>query len=205
MTRLVVLASAAVGAVLLSGTMAAAAPFDWAGFYAGVHSGQWAGHVNVDDEGTIATGHFGGAVNGVLGGYRFRQSPASQFVFGFEGDLGVGDFIGHGTTDGSIDFFTYDFDWDAHLRATAGLPLGNVMPFVAGGLALAQVHVSEATRLGGLFVGGTLGGGIDFKLAPRVIARGETLVDAFMDKSYPDYHVSLWAWTTRVALIVTFP
>ncbi|MBY9045433.1 outer membrane beta-barrel protein, partial [Pseudomonas fluorescens] len=81
----------------------------------------------------------------------------------------------------------------AHARARLGYSFGNWLPFIAGGAAIAGSHdnlnfivpqvtngvvypsySNSATR-----VGFTIGGGIDFKVTPNWIVRGEYLYDNF--------------------------
>src|SRR3954469_14042007 len=131
MTRMLLLASAAVGVTMLPlGAASAAdfrnapAAFDWSGFYAGVHAGLFNGNAHVTDETVPASGNLHGPVTGLLFGYNAPSSPLpAPWIGGVEADIGFGDFVGHGSTcapfcaDDAIDVlptFTYNFDWDAH-------------------------------------------------------------------------------------------
>jgi opacity protein-like surface antigen len=153
-------------------------------------------------------------VTGLLFGYNAPSSPLpAPWIGGFEADIGFGDFVGHGNvclTDCSsqvLPTFTYNFDWDAHLRLRAGNPMGNVMPFIAAGLAIAQVTVTEnadSIDLGNRYFGGTIGAGVDVQLNPGVTGRVEALYDKYLRKTYDDYTVDLSGWTVRAALIWQF-
>jgi outer membrane immunogenic protein len=216
MSRILLLASAAMGVAMLPLGAANAADqlrpavFDWSGFYAGVHAGLFNGKVQVTDEAVPTSGNLHGPVAGLLFGYNAPYSPLpAPWIGGFEADIGFGDFVGHGVCF-SVDScqpllptFTYDFDWDAHLRLRAGAPMGNVMPFIAAGLAVAQVQVTENFQqiIGNRYFGGTIGAGVDVGLNPSVTGRVEALYDKYLRKTYTDYTVDLSAWTVRAALI----
>ena len=84
--------------------------------------------------------------------------------------------------------------------------MGNMMPFVAAGLAVAHLDISNVCEeYGGTFTGGTIGGGVDFKVAPRTIARGEVLYDFYGSHQYEDFTASFNAWTARAALVLQLP
>ena len=211
MSRTLLLASAALGlAVPPLGTAQAAdqlrpAVFDWSGFYAGVHAGLFNGKVQVTDETVPAFGNLHGPVAGLLFGYNAPSSPLpSPWIGGFEADIGFGNFVGHGScvlADCSSQVFTYDFDWDAHLRVRAGAPTGNIMPFIAAGFAVAQVQVTQEETIGDRYFGGTIGAGVDARLNPSMSGRVEALYDNYVRKTYADYTVDLSGWTVRAALI----
>jgi outer membrane immunogenic protein len=199
------------------GAAQAQAPFDWSGFYAGVHGGFLSGNATLTEfAGPVDTGPISGVVGGPLGGYNFAPGTffSAPVMFGVEGDFGFASVTGTGTSqitcpptcDGSVDLYHYDLNWDAHLRARAGAPIGNVMPFVAAGLALADLNVTEdVTFLGGLYTGWTVGTGVDVAFGSNMVGRAEVLYDSYGTKTYTDYSVNLTAWTGRVALIFKLP
>jgi outer membrane immunogenic protein len=210
MTRTLLLASATLGAVLLPlGAASAAGPFDWNGFYAGIHGGWLNGDVNVHEEYSVpAGGSISGGVLGVLAGYNFFYPPAGPLVLGIEADAGWADVHGSGIAqppdpDCAVDYL-YDLNWDAHFRVRASFPTGGVTPFIAGGLAVADLNVSQVCegreQIGGLFFGGTIGAGLDLN-AGNVVVRGEVLYDVYGRKQYEDYSADFSAWTARAALI----
>jgi outer membrane immunogenic protein len=84
--------------------------------------------------------------------------------------------------------------------------MGGVMPFVAGGLALADFDVTEGggimSQSGGLFTGWTVGVGADVRFSDRVFGRAEVLYDDYGSKQYDTFTASLTGWTARVALIL---
>src|SRR5665213_1834422 len=123
--------TAALGIAMMPlGAAQAQTPFDWSGFYAGLHGGFLSGDVNVTG---TPVGMFGGPISGLIGGplagYNFAPTTffSGPVVFGVEGDFGLTGATGTGTsqgTDASIDLY-YDLNGDAHLRARAGVPKGN--------------------------------------------------------------------------------
>lgn len=159
-------------------------------------------------------GPISGFVGGPLAGYNFAPGtffPSGPFVFGVEGDFGLAGVTGTGTStcvDASCDIYHYDLNWDAHLRARAGVPIGNIMPFVAGGLAFADLSVTEegiSGGEGGLYTGWTVGTGVDVAFGNNMVGRAEVLYDSYGTKTYTYYSVNLTAWTARVALIFNLP
>ena len=213
MTRTLLLASAAVGVAMLPlGAAEAAdqvrpAAFDWSGFYAGVHAGLLNGDVTLHEDSQVPGGRISGTVLGVLAGYNFFYPQAAPWVLGIEADAGWANVHGRGlSTDASCDYL-YDLNWDAHLRVRASYPTGGVSPFFAGGLALADLNITEdcSSLEGGLFVGGTLGGGVDVNAGQSMTVRGEVLYDFYGRKQYTDFSADFTAWTVRAALIWRLP
>src|SRR5262245_53718847 len=176
----------------------AARAFDWSGFYVGLHGDQLSGDVSGHEDFNAPGGKISGTIWGLLAGYNFRHSPLDPWLLGVEADFGWADVHGQGKGDCNIDYL-YDLNWDAHLRVRAGAPQGSIMPFVAAGLALADLNITEVcggpVEIGGLYTGGTVGGGIDFRPSPQALIRGEVLYDFYMDKHYSDFTASFTAWT----------
>jgi hypothetical protein len=129
-------ASVAAGAVL--GTFASAeaqTPFDWSGFYAGIHGGVLTGDVTVhEDSYSLTGGNISGTVVGVLAGYNFPTTSLPPFMFGVEADFGWANVHGNNNNLGPVSFesdsgcdyfsYAYDLQWDAHLRARVAAPMG---------------------------------------------------------------------------------
>lgn len=116
-------------------------------------------------------------------------------------------------------------DWTAHARARLGYSFGNWLPFVAGGAAIANVRdnlnfiapvvVNGVTYSGytdtRTRVGFSIGGGIDFKVTPNVIVRGEYLYDNYGTNAGRPYQATfnnevftLDTHTARAALMYKF-
>jgi outer membrane immunogenic protein len=209
--------------------------FDWTGAYIGAHGGYAWGEADVAYEGEPGGGDLdGGFWGGALAGYNLQHDA---FVFGIEGDFGLGDVSGEGApkplpTEEIYDY-TYDLDWNAHLRARAGFAVDRALFFVAGGLAVAKHTLGvEETFTGNIIcqadckgidpsttqslgsdsqthVGFTIGGGLEYALTDNVLLRAEYLYDNYGEASYEDdegneYDVDLTAQTVRAAVSFKF-
>jgi opacity protein-like surface antigen len=214
MTRTLLLASAAIGLSMMSPGGAGAAdygrPFNWSGFYVGLHAGWLNGDVTIHEEFQAAEGgNISGSVIGALAGYTFPYSPIAPWTLGVEADLGWAD--AHGTGGAQpVDVcpdYLYDLNWDAHLRLRAGLPMGTVTPFVAAGIAVADLNIKDgcSSKTGGIYTGGTIGAGLDLNASSNMMLRGEVLYDFYGRKQYDDFSADFTAWTGRVAVIWRLP
>lgn len=173
--------------------------FDWSGLYVGAHAGYAWGDVDVDYEGIEGGGDMEGLIGGALVGYNIQRD---QFVFGVEGDFGLGDVDGVGRAE-PIETYTYDMSWNGHLRLRAGLAVDRMLFFVAGGLAMAEheLGVEETYALGSTqiapsaidefsgqdsqtHVGFTIGGGLEYALTDSALLRIEYLYDDYGQAEY---------------------
>jgi outer membrane immunogenic protein len=178
----------------------------WTGPYVGAFGGYGFGSQGQHDSGvptspppmtcvpiTCATsdGHYdmNGALGGALVGYNIPFSQfagASPFIVGLEGDVGgstVGGYSGvcgtgaippH-TCGGSIPVMS-------DLRLRFGVPFGQWMPFVAGGLAVDDIRAYDTfANASGEHVeaGWTIGGGVEYKLTEQWSLRLEYLYQDF--------------------------
>jgi outer membrane immunogenic protein len=203
------LMAAAAGATMLvaAGAANAAAPFDWSGLYIGAHAGYLNGDVNLNEDLSPGGGNISGFFGGVLAGYNFPHIGA-PYVVGVEADVGWGDVQGNGTTCFNCAFdFHYDLEWDAHFRVRAGMNMRTYMPFIAGGVALADLNITENSKplWNDVYTGGTIGAGFDARLEPNVVGRAEFLYDFYPKQTRDEYTASLNAWTARVAVIYRLP
>src|SRR5204863_9861779 len=114
----------------------------------------------VHEESAPTGGEVSGTVLGVLAGYNFFYPQAAPWLLGIEADAGWANVHGSGVSVIVLDScpdYTYDLHWDAHLRLKASYPEGGaVAPFLAAGLALANLDITDAgeAQKGGLFFGG---------------------------------------------------
>jgi outer membrane immunogenic protein len=134
---------------------------------------------------------------GALAGYNFQFG---SIVAGLEADVG---WIGaHSPViwapDGSQRYDQFGVTWTGHVRGRVGYAIGQYLPYVAGGLALAGYNVahfrSDATgsvlySANDTRVGYTIGGGVEIanllpSLLPGWVFRGEYLYDHFNPKQY---------------------
>jgi outer membrane immunogenic protein len=185
-------------------------PYDWSGPYIGLHAGYLWGDVDVDEEGVpaVAGGNIDGFVGGVLAGFNYQWDP---LVLGIEGDFGFTDVDGHGSTAPPEPDFSYELNWNAHVRARAGFALDRALLFIAGGLAIADLDIDqdEPTQTKGTtYWGYSIGGGIDYALTDEIIVRAEYLHDEYDEEDYSengeDYTADLTTDTVRGALIWKF-
>lgn len=186
------------------------APYDWSGLYLGLHAGYLWGDVNIDedDEPVAIGGDIDGFVGGALAGFNFELDPV---VLGIEADIGWADVDGNGVAAPEFDY-SYDLNWNAHVRGRAGFAFDRALIFVAGGLAYADLDIDQDLEgglgAGGSYWGWSLGGGIDYAFSDAWIGRIEYLHDDFGDKDYEedleDYTADLETDTVRAALIFKF-
>ncbi len=186
-------------------------PFE--GSYLGLHAGGFTGNVDVSGD-EVFGGPIDGFIGGVLVGYNFHKAPDRAVMWGIEADVGFGDVTGTGTPaqDDVIDIYGYKMKTDGHLRVRASFPQGNWNPFVAAGVAFANLGLTEGdeTMYQGTFVGPSVGAGVETFLGPNLIARAEALYDFYCDKNVQytggDWgNISLSGFTGRVALILKLP
>lgn len=121
--------------------------YDWSGFYVGAHVGYAWGdeHDNLSQVVGANADKFdvNGAVGGVHGGYNWQSN---KFVFGIEADFDGSGVQGSQafddrprTTLRSVGNLALKNDWQASLRARAGIAQNNWLLYVTGGVAFADV------------------------------------------------------------------
>ena len=202
----------AIGLLLAGSTMANAADiaepavYDWSGLYGGVHAGYLWGDVSlVENGGAVPGGGIEGFVAGPLAGFNMQFDI---LVFGVDGDFGWSEADGQGVA--VLPDFNYDLNWDAHIRARAGFAADNLLFFVAGGLALADLDITEigGPVRGTTYTGFTIGGGVDYGFSANLIGRLEYLHDEFGKESYTDgndiYRADLTNDTVRAVVVYKF-
>ena len=183
---------------------------NWSGFYVGGHAGYMWGRTTVWDDGELCQkdASTNGFVGGALAGVNWQSGA---WVLGLEGDFGWTDAHGTGMDTSPASSNRYDFNWTSHTRGRVGYATGNVLWFVAGGVALADFDYTQGSSgitTGSVFTGWTLGGGADIAINPNWIARVEYLHDDFGDKTFlisdEPYRVKLTGDTVRGALMYKF-
>jgi outer membrane immunogenic protein len=201
------------------------APTFWSGVYVGAYGGGVFGTTTFTDP---AGDHYnqsprGGTFGGLVG-VNLQYRP--NWVGGLEGE---GGWQGFRTTNTFTDLIsgstvnqTVDTSFVARIRGRLGYAFGDrALLFVAGGLAFSDISATEndVTNATGsytrtrAFVGGTIGGGVDFAFTPNWIGRVEYLYDNYPGLDYAfsasnpvlnDRRISPQESTVRAALIYKF-
>ena len=138
------LAAAATAAILVTASMAQAAPFEFRGFYAGVHMGYM--DVEADSDGSGGSISGDGTMGGFQAGYNF---VTGNFMWGIETDFSL--------TDASP-CCGIDVGPTATLRPRLGYAVDDWLLYVTGGIASAQFEDFDA--FDGEF-GWTVGAGVE--------------------------------------------
>jgi outer membrane immunogenic protein len=195
------LGASAVAVVTLAATAAADGPrsikddqYDrplvWSGAYAGAHlGGRWGDYgVNFEDAGNTISLHPQGIIGGLQVGYNVL---ASGVALGVEADVSFGSsrasFTDAWTVAARVELGT-----QGTLTARLGLPVGQFMPYVKGGLAWTRISVygdslqdgapsggREETQAAETLLGWTIGGGLEYALHGNWTARAEYLFTEF--------------------------
>jgi opacity protein-like surface antigen len=185
-----------------------ASAYDWSGLYLGAHLGYLSGTVDVTE---LGVDEASGDINGVIGGlYAGYNAQFDNVVLGLEGDLGLASVSGSGViVVPPGDDYTYDLNWNGHLRARAGFAADQFLVYVAGGLAFADFTLTEgAFSDTQTHVGWTLGVGAEYAVTDNIALRAEYLYDDLGTADYllddEPYEVALKTHTVRLGLSVAF-
>lgn len=188
-----------------------AAAYNWSGVYVGAATGfnkLSLQDLNFDDE-RYSDGGFAGAI---YAGYNHQMG---DLVLGVEADLKYSS----GEVPEDPAFITYDSKWGASLRARAGYSVGNIMPYLTGGLAVASFegdHNDDGTNLAKETVTGyAVGGGIEWAATQNLLVRAEYIYSdygtnefAYAPGDIPDvsdvHHVDLRTHDLRVGVAYKF-
>jgi outer membrane immunogenic protein len=165
---------------------------DWSGFYAGVFGGFNAGDVNYDIISPTGTALYYGnpEINGLFGGADagVNYQLDNGFVVGAEADIAAS------STEGAAQMYFAATGLSAlatvrgtvspmaSLRARAGFAVDRFLPFVTGGVALAQTSFEYVTAgttpfilpgLDDVQLGWTVGAGLEYAVTENISARAE--------------------------------
>jgi outer membrane immunogenic protein len=167
--KLVIVAAAT---FLLTGPIAQAAPFHFAGFYAGGHFGYTDADAEFNLGGNNLSG--GGAMGGLQAGFNVING---NLIWGVETDI----FASGAGSDGTCAFNAaldcdIDFGIAATLRGRLGYATGNWMVYVTGGVAATRYELDSATKIDGTEVddadggvyGWTVGAGVERMIGDMV-------------------------------------
>ncbi|WKA28640.1 outer membrane protein [Bradyrhizobium roseum] len=161
----------------------------WAGPYIGAQAGYLSGRSETSFSGTgeLHSVDPKGFSTGFSAGYSMQWG---RFVGGLEGDL---NFVGAKATidtgfapDPSITQLQSTIDWNSHWRARVGYAFDRTLIFAAGGLAIAGVENRAFDNGAGTMatwndtrIGWTIGGGVEYRVAPQASVRLEYLYDNY--------------------------
>lgn len=197
----------------------------WTGWYVGIAGGAGWGRAEQTDDTPFTSGRYdtsGGIVGGTVG-YNWQSGLV---VLGLETDLSYawikGDTVGTDPFFGNCGASHCESEIRAlgTLRGRIGLAWQNLLPYVTGGLAYANVYGEEGNGGPGAFgsgstwmAGWTLGGGVEAKFAPNWSAKVEYLYvdlgnkDVFTDNIFGAFfaeNLSVTAQIVRVGINYRF-
>jgi outer membrane immunogenic protein len=164
---------------------------DWSGFYLGAQGGfgfvKASEHNDFNGDGSFlydSSASLNGLFGGIHAGYNFQT--ASNLVFGFEADANLGDHSRADvvSTENGVIYLSeldrYDIKAFGSGRLRIGIVTGKFMPFIAGGLAVANFDTGFVPGTGlqsgkgsGTAIGFTLGGGVEYAVSDNIRIRGE--------------------------------
>ena len=119
-------------------------PYNWSGFYTGVHGGYGWGDANAIDP-TVPDQEPEGGFGGIQIGYDY-QLP-NNFVFGVVGDLSFGE-IGDSVLNGTVLRQSGEVDYSGTVRGKLGYAVDRFLPYVTAGFAWAHSEASIACPTG---------------------------------------------------------
>ena len=166
----------------------------WAGMYIGIHAGAACPLVA-----TTNVVPFGGFDDGLARSFSFDKCrplaggsigyniEAGTFIVGFEADVGFLD-VRQATVDAvNSDFAGVRYGWHGTLTGRLGIAVDKALIYAKGGAAWARIantasHVAagvldptDFSEVTGTRWGWTIGGGIEFMIAPEISLKGEYL------------------------------
>jgi outer membrane immunogenic protein len=166
----------------VKGPVVAAVPPSWAGFYVGAQVGYGMDSVGWRNLGTSAffspidslTRDRGdGVVGGGQVGYNFQFN---RIVFGLEGSISAADLDRSFASPyfPATDIWSSKITWLSTVTGRIGYGFDTWLPYIKGGLAVANIDTSIQNTSVGAFSqssavhsGWALGGGVEFKIAPK--------------------------------------
>ncbi len=158
--------------------------YGWTGLYVGLVGGYgWATSEHIDTVGATS-GEFDqdGFVVGGTVGYNWQQG---DFVFGLEADLSYTDIDGTVVPTCIAPGCVTDIEAFGTIRPRIGFAIGNFLPYVTGGLAVAHLDYVQATSSGsGWEFGWTVGAGLEAQLTDNLSLKAEYLYADVSDGRY---------------------
>jgi outer membrane immunogenic protein len=161
--------------------------FDWTGFYVGAQIGYAWGNSDTDFTGGFTTSSTDpdGVVGGVHIGY---NAQFNQIVVGLEGDIEASSMSGDESSGGAFgSTSSVDVNWQGSVRARLGYAMDNVLPYITGGVAFADVDVDSAitgfssSSYSDTLTGWTVGAGVEYAFTQNITGRVEYRYTDFGD------------------------
>ncbi len=145
----------------------------WTGLYVGLQAGYgWADAFQFNGGGTFFSREADGFIGGGTLGYNFQRG---NVVWGIETDFSGSNIEAKGDC-GVVDDCKTKMDWLFTLRGRVGLDMNGWMPYITGGLAVADISADNGITSGSDTVTGwTVGGGLEVKLDRAWSLKGEYL------------------------------
>jgi len=160
-----------------------AATGDWTGAYVGGHIGWVSGNVDwelIPQPGPADSYSLDGWLLGAQAGYNWQMDT---FVLGLEGDVSLGDVTSDLDETG---FIERQINWEASLRARAGVAFDAILLYATAGVAVAN----STSEIFGILddtqthVGWTIGAGVEAMVAENVSAKLEYRYSDFGTQTY---------------------
>jgi outer membrane immunogenic protein len=164
--------------------------FSWTGGYIGGQVGYlWGEGDFISEDGTTAEVEPDGWLGGIYVGYNYQLD--NNLVIGGDADFawtGADDrataFDDGGTPIGSVDS---ELEWEGAVRLRLGYAVDRFLPYIAGGVAFAQLSAEAIDDSGSLGsdddtgVGWTLGAGVEYAFTDNLVGRAEYRYTDFGD------------------------
>ncbi len=149
--------------------------FSWTGGYAGGLVGYGWGNAKVKGGPSLDPD---GWLGGIYGGYNFQTN--NMFVLGLESDFAL-----NGAED-KANGVRVENNWNATLRARAGIAFDRFMLYGTGGLAVGNINtkIANGGSNSGTHAGWTVGAGMEAAITPNVIGR--------LEYRYIDYGTNIY-------------
>lgn len=160
------------------------AQVNWTGFYVGIQGGGAFGGDSRHRAGAVRSGQIelsGGLVGATIG----YNQQFGNFVAGLEGDYAWSSLTGSTGTNCAAPGCKTDIRSFGTVRGRLGYAFDRVMPYVTGGLAVADIKHSAGAFAGSdLRAGWTIGGGVEALLTRNISVKGEYLYYDFARQTY---------------------
>jgi outer membrane immunogenic protein len=180
----------AADAVVEEAVVEAPLAFNWTGAYIGGQVGYlWGEGDFLSEDGTTAEVEPDGWLGGVYVGYNYQLD--NNVVIGGDADFawtgaddGATAFDDAGDPIGSVDS---ELEWEGAVRLRLGYAVDRFLPYIAGGVAFAQLSAEAIDGSGSLGsdddtgVGWTLGAGVEYAFTDNLVGRAEYRYTDFGD------------------------